>query len=173
MLLLVICVCVWQELIIWVVLWNFFAWSLKDQQDMEGLDGEGGTLKFSCVKVFDFMNIYLCFIEGVCVRERQPLPHSANHISGANFPSVCVYSAALLSPQHQSGSESEDLLGQILRYNDRSFYEVKLHSRWPVIALMGFSSFSSEHSQVLSWLKPPKFKFTSNIEGISLPWRTA
>lgn len=114
---------------------------------MEGLDGEGGTLKFSCVKVFDFMNIYLCFIEGVCVRERQPLPHSANHISGANFPSVCVYSAALLSPQHQSGSESEDLLGQILRYNDRSFYEVKLRARWPVIALMGFSSFSSERSQ--------------------------
>ncbi len=128
---------------------------------------------FSHVKVFDFTDIYLCFIAGVCERERQRLPHSAYNISGANFPSVCVYSATLLSPQHQSGSESEDLLGQILRYNDRSFYEVKLHARWPVITLMGFSSFSSERSQVLSQLKPAKFKFTLNIERISLSWKTA
>lgn len=115
---------------------------------------------FSCVKVFDFIDTYLCFIAGVCERERRVLPHSAYHISGANFPSVCVYSATLLSPQHQSGSE--DLLGQILCYNDRSFYEVKPRARWPITALMGFSSFSSERSQPeLTSLEPTQ---TSQIQ---------
>lgn len=47
---------------------------------------------FSCVKVFDFIDIYLCFSVGVCEREKKitALPHTAYHISGANFPYVCV-----------------------------------------------------------------------------------
>lgn len=52
-------------------------------------DREGGTEVFSCVKVFDFIDIYLCFIAGVCERERRFLPHSAYHISGAISP-LCV-----------------------------------------------------------------------------------
>lgn len=104
---------------------------------------------FSCVKVFDFIDIYLCFIVGVCERERSQ-PYLTLRITFQGpISHMCVYSAALLSLQHQSGSESEEPLGQILRYNDSSLYEVKLRAWWPVIMMMGFSVFfsSSESSQ--------------------------
>lgn len=135
---------------------------------------------FSCVKVFDFIDIYLCFIVGVCERERSQ-PYLTLRITFQGpISHMCVYSAALLSLQHQSGSESEEPLGQILRYNDSSLYEVKLRAWWPVIMMMGFSFFfphlraHSQSSQVLSQLKPAKFTFTqSRGKGISLQWRTA
>lgn len=106
---------------------------------------------FSHVKAFNFIDIYLFHCEGVCVWETDHGPYLTVYITfqGPIFP-MCVYSAAFLSLQHQNGSKSEDPLGQILCYNDRSLYEVKLRARWPLITLMGFSIFSSEHPQILS-----------------------
>lgn len=102
MFLLGICVFVWRGLIICVVLWNFFCLKPKGSTRHERFDGEGGTLKFSCVKVFDYIDAYLCFIAGLCERERsRPLPHSAHQ-----FPlcvCVCVQCSASVSaaPERQ------------------------------------------------------------------------
>ncbi|CAM4563295.1 unnamed protein product [Leuciscus chuanchicus] len=60
-------------------------------------------------------------------------------------------SAALLSLQHHSGSESEDPLGQIFRYNDRSLYE---HLTFAILSIRsGLDLFSPQSSTAL--LQPP------------------
>lgn len=177
MFLLRICVCVWQLIIDYLSGFVEFLCLKPKRSTRHGqFDGEGGTLKCFHVWWFLILSTHICVSLQGCVREKEGSYLTVRITFQGPISPLCVCTVQRFCLRSTRAAVKTS-------WGKSSAIMTDLFTRWNLVlggpslhwwvSRLSHRSAHSQSSQVLSRLKPAKFKFTLNIERISLPWKTA